>query len=164
MSIRGPKAYRTSLEAHIAVHEQEIEDLGAELKALGKSAGKPPKGKRPSPDDGPPKKAPPAKVLKPRRERLERRLAAHAKLIELARQPVIPKVLAELAADPELAREAAADPEAFAKKRDLALPVGAKVEIEVGDGTIHISVVSYDEDAPFQLVWTPEGFHPPPEV
>lgn len=168
MGIEGQDIHRTTLEAHVATHQQEIEDLDAALKGLGGRTAPPAQGVKKSKqhalDDAPVKEPPSAKVLSARRKFLKRRLAAHAKLIELARQPEIPAVLAGLAADLELAREAAADPAAFAQRRGIRLPEGAQVDVEVGAASLHIRVVSHDEDAPFSLVWTPAGFQPPPEV
>jgi hypothetical protein len=166
----------SSLEPHLAQHEIDLEDLRAQADAVaGQLAGPGSKrarrvhkgGKtkaRAAESAGPPKEPPSRDVLEAEHERLERSIATHERLIEMGRDERIGAVLAEVAADRDLARAAAANPRAFAIERGIEVPESVVLDMEVDDYATVLRISNLDPDMPFVLIWTPDGFQPPVET
>jgi len=166
------ETHLASLEPHLKQHERELDQLvqradalAAELGAKGSAKREPGTGtasasKRKS--VGVVEKDPlPRKVLQAEQQEVKRSIATHRKLIRFGRDKRVGKVLADVAADPQLAREAAVDPVAFAAARGIELPEQTRLSMTVDDQGVTLRVAHLDPDMPFVLVWTQDGFQPP---
>ncbi|BCW72431.1 hypothetical protein [Arthrobacter sp. NicSoilB8] len=159
-SPQTPEAQLESLAPHVAQHESELEQLKAQLDALARSLNP----DRAVHSDEPVQKEPPDEAsLRAEQERLERSLSIHQRLIELGRDHRVGVVLSEVAADRELARSAATDPFRFAAARGIDLPEKMRLDLLVNEQSMFLQITHFDEDAPFILIWTPDGFQPPEE-
>lgn len=155
-----PETQLESLAPHVAQHESELELLKAQLAALARSLDQ----DKTARSDAPVQKEPPDEVsLRAEQERLERSVRIHQRLIELGRDQRVGTVLAEVAADRELARSAATDPFRFATARGIDLPENIRLHMLVNEQSMSLRISHIDEDAPFILIWTPDGFQPPEE-
>jgi hypothetical protein len=151
-----PEAQLKSLAPHLAQHESELELLKAELAALAR---------KPARSDEPLQKEPPDEAsLRAEQEHLERSVRIHQRLIELGRDLRVGKALAEVAADVDLARAAATDPFRFATARGIDLPENIRLHMLVSEQSMSLQISHIDEDTPFLLIWTPDGFQPPEEA
>jgi len=166
------ETHLASLEPHLDQHERELDLLIQRADALAAELGV--KGGAKSESGAPTtaaskrktaavieKEPVPRKVLQAEQREIKRSIATHRRLIRFGRDPRVGKVLAEVAADPGLAREAAADPVAFAAARGIELPELTRLSMTVDDQGVTLRVAHLDPDMPFVLVWTQDGFQPP---
>ena len=163
------ETHLASLEPHLNQHERELDlllqradTLAAELGAKGAARREPGAAASKRKPAGVAEKEPvPRKVLQAEQQEIKRSIATHRKLIRFGRDKRVGKVLADVAADPQLAREAAVDPVAFAAARGIELPEQTRLSMTVDDQGVTLRVAHLDPDMPFVLVWTQDGFQPP---
>ena len=145
-----------TLKPYLELHAAEIASLRAQADDLERDIKR-----RPRPED----------ELKPRDPKALRRdlaglrqaIAAHERIMELARDPGVGELLQAVADDPALASEAAADPRAFAAGRGVQLPDSMVIAAQASAAGIAARIVNLDHDLPFELTWTQDGFPPPPQ-
>lgn len=160
-----------SLEPHLRPHETNLDALNQRLQALedrlgqlrtGKPRRRASEAKQTEMSEAPAKTEPTLAELEAQHALTKRAVAAHERLLAMARDERIVAVLAEVAADRQLAREAAVDPRAFAAARGIELPERMALEMQVSDSGATLRITHYDDDVPFVLIWTDDGFMPPP--
>jgi hypothetical protein len=153
-----PKSHLESLERHLVIHEEEIENLQKLLRTLSNEI------RRREADEDPETNPKPEGIpgLIAERELVEQQLKTHEALLALGRDERMLETLGELIDNPGLAREASSDARGFAQARGIMIPGNMTLDLRVDEsGDVSLQVAYYDEHAPFVLSWDREGFSPP---
>jgi hypothetical protein len=144
-----------TLRPYIARHEAGLAELRARAEAVAAYLDT-----EPPPDDKL-KPLPPRDVFEAQLEALQRAIATHERLFRMASDERIGEALDELATDRELARQVATDPARFANERGIEIPERMTIFLFADEQMTVLRVAYLDDDLPFVLDWTPDGFRPP---
>jgi hypothetical protein len=153
-----PDSHIESLERHLSIHQEDIADLRRTLRTLSREIRLRETGQGRDPNPKP--EGIPGLIAQ--RELVERELRTHEALLALGRDGRMIDTLGEFLENSGLAREAARDPKAFAEGRGVAIPADMTIELDVDEADrVTMRVAYYDEDSPFTLTWSRDGFSPP---
>ncbi|QCX81446.1 hypothetical protein C9F11_39320 [Streptomyces sp. YIM 121038] len=148
--------HQATLQRLAELHRADLADLHQQARRLREML------RRRPPWPEPPKPPLSREVLSGDLAGVERAIAKHDRIVELARDERVGEVLQAVADDPDLAREAAADPSAFAARHGIDLPATLVVTVLVAGRDVSARFSNADPDMPFEVAWTRDGFQAPP--
>jgi len=146
-----------TLQPYLELHEADLARMRKHEEALLAEIRRPPRPQGLA-------KRPLREILRRNLAQLQRTIATHERFMELARDPRVGELLHAVAEDSRQAREAAADPRAFAARTGLELPETLVVHVWLVADEVFARIVNLDDDMPFDITWSRDGFPPPPQL